>query len=314
MFIFNFSEMRERLAQSVLILIFGIGIINTIRPSDSKFEQTEYKRFWIEKTHNSSRFNLLVCGDSRVYRGVSSAVVAEEAGKDYRAFNYGYSSGSYSSFMLDQIEMKLDNDADSKVIMLGITPYSLTPKAILDEHIQEELARKKEEILEYKYLVPIKRIFEPMTLQQLFPKKDIDETAVVNAPVYHQEFYSRQGWVASWKIPSDSTSALTEYVRDFTNNKVSQVVEDSLIERVSTWTRHGIKVFAFRPPTTLAMVQLEDSISGFNQSRFVASLEQVGGRWIDIPVKGYISYDGSHLVKESALRLSRRLGEAIREE
>jgi len=242
--------MRERTLQSILILVVGIWAANTIRPADSRFEQTQYKRFWIQKTHNTSTFNLLICGDSRVYRGVSSAVVAKEAGNEYRGFNFGYSSGSYSGFMLDQIEKRLDMQANSKVIILGISPYSLTPKAALDEHIREELARKKEEIFEYKYLVPIKRIFEPFTLHQLFRDRDGDETVVNNFPIYHQEFYSRQGWVASWRTPSDSTAALSEYVRDFTNNKVNHETVDSLLNRVSFWVKSGIKVFAFRPPTT----------------------------------------------------------------
>lgn len=298
--------------QCLAILAVGIWIANEIRPPDSTFEQTENKRFWIEKTHSSATFNLLICGDSRVYRGVSSAVVAKEAGKEYRGFNFGYSSGSYSTFMLDQIEKKLDRQANSRVVILGISPYALTPKATLDEHIREELARKKEEIFEYKYLVPIKLIFEPITLQQLFHNRDSGETNVNNDPVYHQEFYTRQGWVASWKTPSDSTSALSEYVRDFANNKVNQTVVDSLISRVALWAKSGIKVFAFRPPTTRAMVHLEDSISGFDESKFVASLKQAGGGWIDLPLSGYVSYDGSHLTKESALRLSHELGEVVR--
>lgn len=128
--------------------------------------------------------------------------------------------------------------------------------------------------------------------------------------MYYQEFYPDQGWVASWKVPSDSTKALQVYVRHFTDNSVDSMLVKNLINRVNKWVKKGIKVYTFRPPTTSAVV-LENRMSDFDENAFIESFEKVGGQWIHIPVAGFVSYDGNHLEKESALKLSSRLGKII---
>lgn len=120
--------------------------------------------------------------------------------------------------------------------------------------------------------------------------------------------------MASWKVPADSTKALAEYTQDFTKNTVDSLVVKNLLRRVDKWVKQGFKVYAFRPPTTNAMVALENRISGFDEGAFKESFETAGGQWISIPAIGYVSYNGSHLEKESALKLSYNLGKIIANE
>jgi hypothetical protein len=303
--------MRERIIVAIFFLLLGFWLVHTFRPKSATYLQTEYKHFWIEKTHNPSTYNFLICGDSRIYRGISCNEIQKHISSNYRVFNFGFSSGSYSNFMLDKIETKIDTSSEQAILLLGITPYSLTPRAAEDGHINEELTRKKEEIFEYRYLIPIKLFFEPFTPDQLFNHLRLGGSTNPEEPIYYQEFYPQQGWVASWKVPIDSTKALKEYEKDFASNTVDSMMVKSLVKRVDKWVKQGILVFAFRPPTTNAMVSLEDRLSGFNENTFKRAFEEAGGRWINVPVTGYVTYDGSHLERQSALKLSSYLGLTI---
>jgi hypothetical protein len=293
-----------------MFVIVAIFAIHRYRPLTEEDIAAERSRLWIFKTHSQQTYGCVVCGDSRVYRGVSSSAIDRKLeGKD--VFNFGYSSGSFSSFMLDRIEEKLDRDHERPILALGITPYSLTPRASKDEHFKQELARKKEEIIEALYLGPIKKIFQPVNLEPILRKKN---NLIDTLPVYHQEPYYNQGWIASWKIPANPKAALAEYVKDFENNKVSGQMVDSLIARINKWTHDGIQVYGFRPPTTVEMVALENNLSGFDEASFVKRFEDAGGVWFNFSVTDFESYDGSHLTKASAIKFSEKLGELIQKQ
>ena len=299
--------MKWRFIFVSVIFIAGSFFLHSFSEINDAYE---FNRFWIEKTHGvgAQKFDVLICGDSRVYRGVSSRVIAEKL-TDYSVFNLSYSSGSYSDFMLDYIEKHLNKGAKQPILILGITPYSLTAKAAMDEHIRTELGRKKEEILEYRYFKSVKNHFEALNLNTIMFK-----TREAPAAKYYQKYNYDEGWVASYKNPADPKAALTEYTRDFLNNKVSHELTTGLLHRISKWTDKGFRVYGFRPPSTTEMVALETKLSGFNESDFVKEFERSGGKWINLDTKEYRSYDGSHLDENSAIKLSNTLGVFLQRE
>jgi hypothetical protein len=302
--------MKERLLWSLLLVCSVVWFVNKYRPITEDDRKFEWNRLWIFKTHSTKKYDCVVTGDSRVYRGISASAIEQKL-PGLTVFNFGYSSGSFSPFMLDKIESKLDHNAKRPIIVIGVTPYSLTPKASADQHIREQLGKKREEIWEYLYFEPLKKIFEPFSVQAMYESRKRRKDSVA-APYYHQESYYREGWVASWKIPADPKAALPGYVKDFTDNTVSQQAIDTLINRVRLWRRAGIEVYGFRPPTTIDMVKLEKDLSGFDEIAFVEKFQNAGGSWIDLSVTDYESYDGSHLTKRSAIEVSEKIGEYIR--
>ena len=70
-------------------------------------------------------------------------------------------------------------------------------------------------------------------------------------------------------------------------------------------------MLGFRPPTTPAMLDLEERLSGFDEARFARRFEEAGGSWVALAREGWRSYDGSHLHEDSARRLSDELARAI---
>src|SRR5512146_2424266 len=91
------------------------------------------ERFWVLKTHGKAKYDLILMGDSRVYRGLSPASM-ESVLTGYRIFNFGYSGGGLDRLMYAAAEKRLDPKSDRPSIVFGVTPLALTPYAARNEH------------------------------------------------------------------------------------------------------------------------------------------------------------------------------------
>jgi hypothetical protein len=298
--------LRERLFIALLVSAGLICSVGFAQPDDNK-DEYKAKWFWSWKTNTKRKYDIVVLGDSRIYRGISP-VAMQELIPSAKILNFGYSSGSFSPRMLYEAEKRL-NRYGMRIIILGVSPHTLTPRAARDEHFLQEKNRNKSEIIGNLYFSPLLKFFRPTTPVKII--KGFHKPSIISNATYYQE-YSQDGWVASWKYPEDPQEALIPYLRDFTNNMVSSALIANLIRQTGDWAARGIKVYAFRPPTSNEMVELERGHSGFDEGDFVSKFSRAGGIWISIPLEGYHSYDGSHLDKMSAVALSRTIAEVIR--
>jgi hypothetical protein len=101
------------------------------------------------------------------------------------------------------------------------------------------------------------------------------------------------------------------YRKVFFDNSVDSAIIDILIRQTKQWSRAGIHVYAFRPPTTHNMIQLENELSGFDEKNFKIRFANAGGTWLDVNQTAYVSYDGSHLHRDAALQFSLDLAEIL---
>lgn len=291
--------MKERLIWTLLISLVLICIVGFIKPETDKTAYRE-ELFWILKTHNNDLQDIIILGDSRVYRGVSPEFMRKNL-PGHRILNFGYSSGSLDERMLSEAEKKLDANG-KKIIILGVTPHSLTPRSALDEHYLQEKNKAKLEISYVLHLGYLNDFFMPFT--------KLLQIASPNYQAYHQE-YHKDGWVASWMIPENHNEGLASYTDAFTNNTISAEIERKLLLKTEDWTKRGFHVFAFRPPTCQAMLELEKKLSGFNEEEFVKKFRKAGGSWVPVSNNDYHSYDCSHIDKESAIKFSLFLADNI---
>lgn len=287
------------LFSAVFILLFG-----TLRPMPiSSVVQKE--KFWADKVHSSKKYDVIVAGDSRVYRGLDPGALSAQL-ENRSVLNFGFSSGGFNDLIFSEINTRLLEDSPKKIVILGLSPYSLTPKAQENSHFLQEEERSSDEVFTRRFINPFLRFFDPITPTELFQKTD-------SITGYHETFH-RHGWVASFKVPSNPKAALESYKRNFKNNQVSQEILSKLYMQISKWRNDGIKIYAFRFPSTLDMELLENSLSGFNEDMIRSEIEAAGGFWLDIEKKyEYESYDGSHLTESSAVVFSKYLGERLSE-
>lgn len=266
------------------------------------------ERFWVLKTHAKTRFDMVLMGDSRVYRGLSPEAMTSIL-SGYRILNFGYSGGGLNTVMFKAAERRLDPKSDLKSIVLGVTPLALTPYAGKNEHYLQELNRPSDYIFLRLYWLSLVHLLESIDF------RDISEDIFGNHATrmqggYYQEFHD-DGWIASWSIPEDPYRTLPSFRDIFSQTPVNQKYIQELVEQTRLWKAQGIKVYAFRMPSSQAMVELEDQMSGFIESDFIEQFTSAGGIWFSIPQEPYHSFDGSHLTKQAAQQLSVDLAKLI---
>lgn len=290
-------NIKNKIQISLGVCVFSALLLKVSLPAQNNSGQ-EIERFWIKKTHKNNSKNIIVCGDSRIYRGVSTEKLIASSGRKFTGINFGYSSAGYSEKYLDLALSKFDKDGEHKILILGITPHSLTKEACINEQLTGFLKMSNFEVNKKLYLYPV---------TEFFPARKPSEIKVTKNN-YVQKF-NADGWVASYKINANPEEALTSYKKTFSKYKVnSEVVNRFLVKIKEISSKKGITVIAFRPPTSVKMRRLEDEISGFDELYIRKQLKDMGVRWVTFNNSDYESYDGSHLHYKSAEKLSRQLG------
>ncbi len=286
---------------TLLLTIALSSLVYKIRPTKD-YSKLLYDSFWASKTFPSNKYSTLVIGDSRVYRGISPQKMEDVLGNQ-TVINLGYSSGSMSKQMFDFSMNQLNLNAQEKIVVLGISPFSLTKEARKNEHLNQELNRTKISVLERKHIYPYLSFFEPFKLTD-FKKSQNNR--------YYQ-YFNKQGWVASTRVPSNPQMALTPYKEQLQLTSISDKSIEETYHFVKYCTSNNIRVFGFRPPTTPEMENIENVYTKFDFDLFIKNFEKQGGVWIELPKNNdYHSYDGSHLDYKSAERLSTYIAQKIK--
>ena len=264
---------------SILLVVAG-----SLRPPPSVTRDVESMSMWLRKSQWGAEFDVVAGGDSRVSCAVSPAAMQPALGR-YRIGNFGFLGNAWEPNYLRALERLLDPKSAQKILLLGITPLSLTPRASRDNgFVRTQTMHPLEVELELR-LSGLLHFLRPLNLT------DIRNKITGGKRGYRVTLYP-DGWMAQTRFPNDKTAELERYRRLFVDNQVDPERVDELIEAVEKWSDEGIRVFGFRPPSTVAMVGLEDSESGFDERELVARFEAAGGTWLPWDGREYISHDG----------------------
>ena len=280
-----------------------VTALSFVLPKDS--EKYLGELFWSRKTFAPAKYNVVLMGDSRVYRGLSPEIIELHL-PGLKVLNFAYSNGGLNQTMYEAAEKKLAQNKKPKIIVLGISTNTITAYSAGNQQYLQELTRPREEVLERIYLNPLRYWFSatsPEKIKQHFTNSE--ENA------YYRNKYFMNGYVESEKFPVDTMEAIPSYTKDFNNYKVEPENMEALFNQVLQWTKEGIVVIGFTPPVSQPMQMLEDTLGLFNETAIKAGIEKASGHWIDLNPANYKTYDGSHLTIESAQKLSNKIGEEI---
>ncbi|MBL8611039.1 MAG: hypothetical protein JNL38_27095 [Myxococcales bacterium] len=295
-----------RTALIAAALVAGVGLLRPRGPAIVEERGVHPSRFWAEKARARGRFDVVLAGDSRVFRGLSPGAMSALAPAG-RVHNFGFSSacacGPYLTFVADRV----DPASARPTLVIGVTPHSLTPHAERDNGYLAEARRTPSEVAERIYLAPALGFVEPIAPSEL-------TGALLGRPAMRSRYlqrYEADGWVASALEPAEPDRALGEYRRVLSTSKVERRLVEELGGVVAELRARGVRVVAFRPPASAAMRALEAELAGFDEAFVRASLTAAGADYVDVDPDAYATYDGSHLGEEAAVRLSRDLARAI---
>lgn len=293
------------ISTTLLIAAIVVTALSFVMPKNK--EKYLKDMFWSKKTFAPAKYDVVLMGDSRIYRGLSPDIM-EEILPDCKILNFGYSNGGLNPTMFKAAEQKLAKNAKHKIIVMGITANTITNYTQNNNQYLQELTRAKEEVLERMYLNPILYWFSATTPKDL--KNNLKPKEIPTS--YYHTIYHMNGYAESDKFPIDTTEAIPSYTKDFNNYTVNKEKLQQLYAQVKEWTNNGVIVIGFRPPTSQPMVILEDTLANFNEAKIKKEFISSGGNWIDINPSQFKTYDGSHLDKNSAKKLSLLLSEEIK--
>jgi hypothetical protein len=286
---------KKKIAISFVLIVLLSGVVMFWNPQRTESESAK-QFFWTNKTHSDVKQDVVVYGDSRVYRGFSTEAFLE--GSDLTAYNYGYSSGSMSRRMLDFAASKIDH-SKSPTLLLGITAHAFTESAIKDEQFKQEFNRPYSEVFQRLYKSKYLQVFDPISPRDIFGTSE------------NLEYFHSDGWVSKSNVDVDTLAGLDSYERIFSKTKSSESIYHEFFEFVDSLTKTGVVIYAYRPPTMISMDALEEEMTTFNPIKVQEKFEKAGGIWFEIPRNEFSTFDGSHLDYASTQKLSRILAKAI---
>lgn len=271
---------------------------------EKRITDAEIENFWIRKAVADPIYDIVVAGDSRVYRGISPESMKKGINVDkIDVLNFGFSSAGFSEDYLQLAVSKFNPESDFKILVLGVTPHSLTSKAFENEHLNSFLGSSTMNIFKSKYLFDFLNFFSPYHLS------DLDAIEEKN----YQQDYREGGWTAAYYLEPDSTVALESYTKTFSEYQVEEEKVIRFIDEIDEILKSGITIIAFRPPSTVEMCELEDKLSSVNMYSLSTQLSEMGVIWLDYKDNQFTSYDGSHLHYKAAEKLSYQIGEEIKD-
>ena len=269
--------------------------------------------YWRCKVQWSKNAQVVLAGNSRVYRGLDPSVFENCLGLHNSVLNAGFSSAVWSRQYLDYLENVLAR-GNISCIVLGIDPNSLVrpinrPGSPFEDtgfgQALEDTAKTRIPAIWEKRWSSISQRLRPFRMVPPLENKDEN---------YLQRFHSN-GWVESDYARPDPDSYIRETrSRMHDLQKIDPVTFGILVERIRVWRSQGIGVVGFRPPTTTQTDLFEDELFQYNEKEVANGVNSAGGCWVELEQKrDYISYDGSHLSPNSARKLSLYLADSIKQ-
>lgn len=277
------------LVVAVVILLAACAFLAPRLPSSPMLRDS----FWAHKIDPGKQYDIVLVGDSRVYRGLDPEVIESRLNGSLSCFNYGFSSAGLDSFLLNHAAALLNPGG---VMVIGLSANSFTEESARNEHLHSLLKWNNKDVWIRKHLYPMLSIFDAYRIS--------DFANMVKKEGYYEDYHLKYGFAASYKVPLDSSSALSAYKRQFSATQYSPVVEKNFLVAVLDLQMRGIKVAAFRMPTSAGMCDLENQWLAGRLDKLEKKLRAMGVIILDPGPGSYRSYDGSHLEKESAERLS----------
>tara|TARA_B110000046_G_scaffold184836_1_gene224466 strand:+ start:2485 stop:3414 length:930 start_codon:yes stop_codon:yes gene_type:complete len=280
--------------------------LKIILPQSDVTEMKE-NSFWLKKTLDNSTYNVVVGGDSRIYRGINPSRIEENFKENITAINLGYSSAGYSAQYLNFLESRLDPNSKYKIMLLGVTPHSLVEKAAENEHLNECINKGKFEYHKSVFFEEFLLFFTTYSPARLTQIEDVENNLEAETDGV-QETYLSNGWVKCHKTKIDSSEAINSYIKTFKTNKFDSLVFEDMLNALQRIKENGVHIYWFRPPCAFEMKMLENEQSGFNEEYVKTELTKLGVLWLNFEDTTFVSYDGSHLQDYSADQLSKMVG------
>ena len=298
----------ERLVRVFLLVVLGLVAMGALRPSSPDPREDVRSRetwFFINKAHQTATYDVVIVGDSRALRGLSPAEIAEYL-PGLSVYNMAFNAGGMNDEMYGEAQKLLDPDSPRPMIVLAPTSLAFLPHKKNNSQFREYRNKPQDQVWLYRSAPALADWFQPLS-----PSVYIRRWFDIQPKELLVQTFSPLGWIATDQTPLDDVTDLSIQRKILADYDLDETLVDDFMTQTRTWTEAGIRVFSVFVPAYPPREALEDSMLHFDRDAFQTSVTAAGGICLDITAPDYVTYDGSHLVSESALLASRRLGQAM---
>lgn len=294
-----------------ILCIFGFGTLKySFFDHHATVSQIDYDRFWLNKTYCDPEFDVVLIGDSRVNNGLSPLHM-EKLLTGMKVVNLGYNGLILEKEIIALAESKISPLSKQPIIIIGVSPGSFLETNDRNGLFKEFVAKGETEHLIINLFGPAMKWLSAVTKSITFD--DFSKRHGLEGRLIKE--YTNTGWM-SIEAENVSEDEVLKIVKDeIHQNKREQFISEELFNETigvtSMLIKKGFKIFVIRMPQHPLYEQFENNINNFNESHVRSQFEIAGAIWLDIDKSLYKTYDGVHLKKSSAERLSHEISVLI---
>ncbi|MDP2175895.1 MAG: hypothetical protein Q8K70_08305 [Bacteroidota bacterium] len=281
----------------IVLVVFGVFFWIQLMPKLSSNKMIK-EIFWTSKLINNPVYDVLILGDSRVYRGLNPSVIETQLDNQYQCFNYGFSSVGLDSFYLNNAIKKL-NPNGKKTLLIGVSVNSFYPQALKNEHLRELSSESPKNMWVKKHIYPYLTDFSAYSFSDFLGFK--------TGKQYFETFNINSGFVWSCNFPIDTNSAVYTYQNYFKAHQIDTFAVKNFVQQLQILKNQQFKIVLMRIPASYSMFQIEDKASGFLINQLKQQAQNLGIHWIESTPSSF-TYDGSHLIDKATNKLSQDVG------
>lgn len=295
----------------IAIILFGSLKLLVIQ-QHAKIDGLDYERFWLKKTFSSPKFDVVLIGDSRVKNGLSPLHMEKEL-PGLKILNFGYNGMILDAEMLSAAETKLAPKSKRPIIIVGISPGAFVPNKDSNGLYHEYKNKGVSEFYIVHYFgAATSWLFD---ITKAISIDDFRKREGLEGKLTKE--YLDSGWMsvaAEDLMEEDVTAIVKEEIKNKKNDVfLDEKIMKDTIEKMISWSNRGIQVYAIRMPQHPLFKAFEDKLYKFDESDFRSRIDKSGVIWLHPSESSYFTYDGVHLEKESAEKLSVEVARMVRE-
>jgi len=284
---------RTFVLASLASMAFIGGALAVLRPATGESEDAN-PGYWIDKLDAPARsFDTVILGDSRAYRGLDPSRLPG------KVLNFGFSGASLRS--APYLFAGVQKVKPKGTLVVAITPHALSSRALEANAFDALYQRHRADLVLSRAFAPLYPLTRPYTMAQMasLAKGKVK----LLAPVSPSESYSTGGWVASSRPAVQEAKATSKtYEEMLRTHPVSKRECEDFLSEISWYSASGYRVVCLRLPTSGDVKWAENFDDAYLRERVV----DLGMEWFECPPGE--TYDGSHLTRASAERISDALG------
>ncbi len=284
---------KESRTSVTLFIAIGLVAVSHFPPLQKKQHLPERKLFWIEKRYGKPRYDILLMGDSRTYKGVSPEILQKYI-PNMSFYNFGFSSGRINRQLLREAKKRLKRNG-KRILVFGCTYLDL-------------VNMKNEHFFYIKELNPV--LFALRSILSQKTNLFVDQSIIPHTPFGYME-----------EKRSKDENAILNTLKSYRSNLQKAPFRTSdfqhFVQNLKWCKKNNIKVVAYRMVSYREMDELEDELSGVDWNKIKQAVLDEGFVWIERPPSPLLEqieehcWDASHLNAEGAELFSNWLGQEL---